>query len=138
MRAQFDTNAKLRAVTGDLIEFGSGDEYRFLLGFLETLPILVRLMPGNHDSCGALRRVFADHTYLFDAGARDAPVHYRIDAGPLTLIAFDCTVPRHSGGRVEPDQLPWLEAALAVAPQRPTLLMLRHPSFHTGIGHMDH
>ena len=75
--------------------------------------------------------------YLFAAGDGDIPVHYRIDAGPLTLVAFDCTVPHHSGGRVDPDSLPWLGAALAADPERPTLLMLHHPPFHTGIGHMD-
>ncbi len=130
----------IAVVTGDLVDFGSEDEYRFLRGILDSLPISVRLMPGNHDSRGALRRAFADHAdhaYLFAAGDADAPVHYRIDAGPLTLIAFDCTVPGHSGGRVDPDALPWLESALAAAPQRPTLLMLHHPPFHTGIGHMD-
>ncbi|WP_373380086.1 phosphodiesterase [Cupriavidus nantongensis] len=130
----------IAVVTGDLVDFGSDDEYRFLRAILESLPMPVRLMPGNHDSRAALRRAFADHAdhaYLFAAGDGDAPVHYRIDAGPLTLVAFDCTVPGHSGGRVHPDALPWLEAALAAAPQRPTLLMLHHPPFHTGIGHMD-
>ncbi len=62
-------------MTGDLVDFGSKDEYRFLRGILETSPIPERLMPGNDDSRDALRRVFADHAYLFAAGDGDSPVH---------------------------------------------------------------
>jgi len=124
-------------VTGDLVDFGSEAEYRFLRGLLAGLPLPLHLLPGNHDHRASLRRVFADHAYLFANGDGDAPVHYSVDAGPLRLVAFDCTVPGQPGGRVEPAALPWLEATLAAAPARPTLLMLHHPPFHTGIGHMD-
>ncbi|MGH8783960.1 MAG: phosphodiesterase [Cupriavidus necator] len=124
-------------VTGDLVDFGAESEYQFLRQILQRLPMPVRLLPGNHDSRGALRRVFADHDYLFAAGSGEDPVHYSIDAGPLRLVAFDCTVPGQPGGRVDPAALPWLEAALSADPARPTLLLLHHPPFYTGIGHMD-
>ncbi|NUA31499.1 phosphodiesterase [Cupriavidus basilensis] len=124
-------------ITGDLVDFGTEEEYRFLRGILQTLPMPVRLLPGNHDHRATLRRVFADHDYLFANGDGDAPVHYSVEAGPLRLVAFDCTVPGKPGGQVDPAALPWLEATLAAEPGRPTLLMLHHPPFHTGIGHMD-
>ncbi|MBB3009625.1 phosphodiesterase [Cupriavidus alkaliphilus] len=124
-------------VTGDLVDFGAASEYQFLREILQRLPMPVRLLPGNHDSRGALRQVFADHDYLFATGSGEDPVHYSIDAGPLRLVAFDCTVPGQPGGRVDPAALPWLEAALSADPDRPTLLLLHHPPFFTGIGHMD-
>ncbi|KAF7962350.1 metallophosphatase [Cupriavidus sp. UYMU48A] len=124
-------------VTGDLVDFGADSEYQFLRQILQRLPMPVRLLPGNHDSRSALRRVFADHDYLFATGNGEDPVHYSIDAGPLRLVAFDCTVPGQPGGRVDPAALPWLEAALSADPARPTLLLLHHPPFFTGIGHMD-
>jgi 3',5'-cyclic AMP phosphodiesterase CpdA len=124
-------------VTGDLVDFGAESEYQFLREILQRLPMPVRLLPGNHDSRGALRRVFADHDDLFATGSGEDPVHYSIDAGPLRLVAFDCTVPGQPGGRVDPAALPWLEAALSADPARPTLLLLHHPPFFTGIGHMD-
>ncbi|AOY96677.1 phosphodiesterase [Cupriavidus sp. USMAA2-4] len=123
--------------TGDLVDFGSEEEYRFLRGLLAALPMPVYLLPGNHDSRAMLRRVFPDHAYLFSGGAGDEPVHYAVDAGPLRLVGFDCTVPGRSGGRAEAAGLRWLDATLAAAPATPTLLMLHHPPFHTGIGHMD-
>jgi 3',5'-cyclic AMP phosphodiesterase CpdA len=124
-------------ITGDLVDFGAEAEYRFLRDILQRLPMPYRLLPGNHDSRSQLRAVFADHDYLFDNGDGEAPVHYAVDAGPLRLVGFDCTVPGKPGGRVDPAALPWLQAALAAAPATPTLLLLHHPPFHTGIGHMD-
>ncbi|MGO4765714.1 phosphodiesterase [Cupriavidus sp. 2KB_3] len=124
-------------ITGDLVDFGSEDEYRFLRDILQRLPMPVRLLPGNHDHRTTLRKVFPDHDYLFDHGDGEAPVHYAMAAGPLRLVGFDCTVPGKPGGRVEPEGLAWLDATLAAAPAQPTLLMLHHPPFVTGIGHMD-
>jgi 3',5'-cyclic AMP phosphodiesterase CpdA len=126
-------------VTGDLVDFGDEHEYRFLRDILQRLPMPIRLLPGNHDHRASLRRVFADHDYLFayGDGDDDAPTHYAMDAGPLRLVGFDCTMPGRPGGRAEPDGLAWLDAALAAAPAQPTLVMLHHPPFHTGIGHMD-
>jgi len=126
-------------VTGDLVDFGSEPEYRFLRDILQRLPMPVRLLPGNHDHRPSLRTVFHDHDYLFanGHGDADAPVHYAIDAGPLRLVGFDCTVPGKPGGRADDAGLAWLDATLAGAPTRPTLVMLHHPPFYTGIGHMD-
>ncbi|MEN7528359.1 phosphodiesterase [Cupriavidus sp. DL-D2] len=129
--------ADIVVVTGDLVDFGDEHEYRFLRDILQRLPMPVKLLPGNHDHRTSLRRVFPDHDYLFEAGDGEAPMHYAIDAGPLRLIGFDCTQPGQPGGRVQPDGLAWLDATLNAAPVRPTLVMLHHPPFHTGIGHMD-
>jgi len=124
-------------VTGDLVDFGSEPEYRFLRDILQRLPMPVRLLPGNHDHRQSLRNVFDDHDYLFANGDGDAPVHYAIDAGPLRLVGFDCTVPGKPGGRADDAGLAWLDAALSAKRARPTLVMLHHPPFYTGIGHMD-
>jgi len=124
-------------ITGDLADFGSADEYRFLRDILQRLPMPVLLLPGNHDRRTTLRQAFADHGYLFANGDAEAPVHYAVDAGPLRLVGFDCTVPGKPGGRAEPAGLAWLDATLAATPGRPTLVMLHHPPFVTGIGHMD-
>ncbi|MCS6766559.1 MAG: phosphodiesterase [Candidatus Protistobacter heckmanni] len=123
--------------TGDLVDFGRADEYAFLRALLARLPMPLYLMPGNHDSRAGLREAFPEHGYLRQAGEGGDPVHYAVDAGPLRLVSFDCTIPGQSGARVDPTQLPWLDRALAGAAGRPTLLLLHHPPFITGIGHMD-
>ncbi len=92
------------------------------------------LLPGNHDERGALRDAFPDHAYL---GQMDEFIQYAVDAGPLRLIALDTVIPGKGGGELCATRLAWLEARLAEAPGRPTLILMHHPPFATGIGHMD-
>ena len=50
---------------------------------------------------------------------------------------LDSLLPGEPGGRLDADQLAWLDAVLAAAPAAPTLVALHHPPFVTGIAHMD-
>ena len=120
--------------TGDLVDFGTEGEYRLLRELLAPLPMALYLMPGNHDAREALRASFADHAYL----RQWAPfVQYAIDDHPLRLVALDTVVPGRGEGALCVERLAWLDATLAAAPSRPTVVALHHPPFETGIGHMD-
>jgi 3',5'-cyclic AMP phosphodiesterase CpdA len=55
----------------------------------------------------------------------------------VRIVALDSTIARESGGEIRDSQLVWLDATLAAAPSRPTIVALHHPPFWTGIGHMD-
>jgi 3',5'-cyclic-AMP phosphodiesterase len=55
----------------------------------------------------------------------------------VRIVALDTVVPQQAGGLFCAEREAWLEATLAAAPDRPTLLMMHHPPFRTGIGHMD-
>jgi len=123
----------LVVLTGDLVDFGTPEEYAHLKALLAPLPMRYLLMPGNHDERGALRSSFPDHEYL----GRSGFVQYALDAGPLRLVAVDTLVPGKGGGELCAERLAWLEATLAAAPGRPTVVMMHHPPFDTGIGHMD-
>ena len=46
-------------------------------------------------------------------------------------------MPGSNGGALCAQRLDWLEKTLAREPGRPTLLLMHHPPFVTGIGHMD-
>src|SRR5262249_16789694 len=52
-------------------------------------------------------------------------------------VALDTLVPGQTGGRLCPVRLAWLDARLAEAPTRPTIILQHHPPFHTGISFMD-
>lgn len=121
-------------VTGDLTEHGSAEEYRILKPLLEKLDMPFLLIPGNHDSPAALRASFGDHAYLHSDGPF---LHYAIDAWPLRIVALDTTVPMRSHGRLCPKRLAWLTDTLAQAPERPTIILMHHPPFATGIRKMD-
>jgi 3',5'-cyclic AMP phosphodiesterase CpdA len=120
-------------VTGDLVHNGEEVEYRALRRLLDRLPCPYYPIPGNHDARGAFRATFAALPY---AGFADA-LAYAIEEHPLRILALDSLIEGDSQGELGADQLAWLAEQLAAAPKRPTLVLVHHPPFDTGIGFMD-
>ncbi|MFP2931886.1 phosphodiesterase [Pyxidicoccus sp. 3LG] len=119
--------------TGDLVNDGRPEEYARLAALLEPLPMPWFVIPGNHDDREHLRAAFAHRGYL----PRQGFLCYAVDVGPLRLIGLDTHVPGAPGGRLCGERLAWLEARLAEAPERPTLVCMHHPPFRTGIHAAD-
>jgi 3',5'-cyclic AMP phosphodiesterase CpdA len=119
--------------TGDLVDAGSAAEYARLRELLRPLASPVYVVPGNHDEREALRRAFADRGYFPAVG----PLNYAVDVGPIRIVALDTNVPDSGGGRLGADTLAWLDATLAAAPDRPTVVVQHHPPMATGIAWMD-
>ncbi|HWA43439.1 MAG TPA: phosphodiesterase [Hypericibacter adhaerens] len=121
-------------ITGDLVDSGAPAQYAHLRTLLGPLDIPYALLPGNHDARGALKAAFADHACWPEG---DGKLDYVIEGLPLRLIALDSLVPGEGGGRLEEEQLAWLDAQLRRAPARPTVIAVHHPPFATGIAEMD-
>ncbi|MGD9944828.1 MAG: phosphodiesterase [Burkholderiaceae bacterium] len=119
-------------LTGDLTDGSHDEEFALLRDLLRPLRMPCYLITGNHDEAGSLRRTFADHRYLGDSG----PLNWVIDTHPLRLIAIDTVVPRASHGSLPTDTLVWLDRQLA-ASARPTIIVMHHPPFATGLAGMD-
>jgi Icc protein len=120
-------------MSGDLADTASDAEYEFVRESLARLGAPVYVLPGNHDDRDALRR-------HFDVpGPLGTPVQYAVDLGPLRLVLLDSTRPGDDWGRGELDaaRLTWLDAELAAAPERMTVLALHHPPVSTGIAAWD-
>jgi len=92
------------------------------------------LIPGNHDDRANLVRTFDRHRYLPRDGGF---LHYVVEDWPVRLIALDTLIPGESGGQLCAKRLHWLDARLAEAPDRATLVLMHHPPFKTGIRKMD-
>jgi 3',5'-cyclic AMP phosphodiesterase CpdA len=119
--------------TGDLVDGGSEAEYRNLLRLLAPLQAPLWLLPGNHDDRDALRAVFGDRVPLGEGPY----VQFVID-GAVRVIALDSSRPPEPGGRLDRDQLAWLDEMLSATPAgTPVIIALHHPPFATGIEHMD-
>jgi 3',5'-cyclic AMP phosphodiesterase CpdA len=108
-------------------------EYARLRELLAPLAMPVYLIPGNHDDRGHLARAFDRHRYL----PRDGFIQYVIEEWPVRLVALDTLIPGESGGRLSAEQVAWLDARLAEAPDRPTVVFMHHPPFRTGMRKMD-
>ena len=122
------------AITGDLTDGGTPDEYAVLRELLAPLEMPVYVIPGNHDQREALRAAFADHRYLSESSEF---IQYAIDDHALRIVALDTVIPRESSGELCEKRIAWLDRTLAAAPDRPTVVLMHHPPFTTFIAHMD-
>ncbi len=122
-------------ISGDLVDFGRPDEYAVLADQLSALQMPFYLVPGNHDQREHLCAAFPALAYL-PRQAR-APLDWVVNDYPLRLIGLDSTLPGQHGGHLSDEQLIWLDQHLGQQPDKPTLLILHHPPFITGISHMD-
>jgi 3',5'-cyclic AMP phosphodiesterase CpdA len=124
----------LVVLTGDLVVLGQPEEYAHLQQLLSPLHLPLVVVPGNHDARDAMRQAFAHHRYLPATGF----LHFSLDdAYPLRIIGLDTLVPFEGRGELCAERLAWLETTLAQAPEQPTLVLMHHPPFLTGIAHMD-
>jgi 3',5'-cyclic-AMP phosphodiesterase len=129
----FDRKPDLVLLTGDLVDYGQPDEYANAVRLLGTLTIPYLVMPGNHDQRGALRQAFSSHAYL----PKQGPMHFCIDEHPVRIVALDSTVPGKHHGHLDSRALTWLQATLAADRVKPTIVVLHHPPFVSGIGYLD-
>jgi 3',5'-cyclic AMP phosphodiesterase CpdA len=130
---RLDLRPDLVLLTGDIACDGAAEEYDVARELLRELTIPLMVIPGNHDDREAFRAAFSDHEYLPKAG----PLHYAIYAPPLRIIGLDSSVPGKHHGAIEPLGLEWLAATLAADTTTPTLVMMHHPPFVSGIPYMD-
>lgn len=120
-------------VSGDLADCGLDEEYALLQELFARLPMPVFAVPGNHDRREPFRRAFAGGGYLPAEGY----LNFTVDRGPVRIVGLDSLVAGESHGALAAETLDFLAASLEARPEAPTLVMLHHPPFATGIGHMD-
>lgn len=146
---EFDTAAYLRravaalntlvprpdiaVVTGDLVDHGELYEYEHLRQLLAPLAMPFFVIPGNHDSRDPLRAAFRSDGYL----PADGFLQYAVEDYPLRLVALDTLIPGQHSGTLCAERLGWLDRTLAAQPDRPTVVLMHHPPFATGITYMD-
>lgn len=121
-------------LTGDLVDLGRPEEYAHLRAILAPLRQRIVAIPGNHDERGAMREAFRDGGYLPASGTF---LQFALDDYPLRLVGLDTLIPGQGGGELCRERLDWLDRTLAEKPDTPTLVLMHHPPFVTGIGHMD-
>jgi len=124
----------LVVLTGDVVDEGVPAEYAMARELLSDLRAQSLIIPGNHDERSAFRAAFSDHGYL----PAEGPLHYvNGTAGAVRVIALDVTVEGEHHGEIDHDRLNWLEAVLASAPDRPSLLLMHQPPFESGVPYLD-
>lgn len=115
----------LIAITGDLTENGTKEDYAFLKEHIEqkTKGILVAVTLGNHDSKENFRL-----GYLKDADKESISERYNnvIYADGIAVISLDSSIEGESDGNLDKSQLDWLRSTLDRIGDTPALLMTHH------------
>lgn len=119
-------------VTGDIIEGDDLTQYDRALEIFQKLDIPFYVIPGNHDNRDALRETFDERGYM-----QDDFIHYGISHHDVRIIALDTVEPGENYGMLCEQRLQWLSIKLAEDYERPTLLIMHHPPYETGISSMD-
>ena len=120
-------------LTGDLVEEGRPDEYSTALEILGELTIPYLVIPGNHDHRENFRTAFGSHAYL----PRHGPLHYCIEDHPIRIVALDSCPPGRHHGHIDSTGLEWLRATLEADSRKPTVVIMHHPPFVSGIPYLD-
>ncbi|SFR80412.1 Calcineurin-like phosphoesterase [Sphingomonas jatrophae] len=129
--ARLDRAPDALLVSGDLVDKGDAASYRALRQALEPLAMPIHFCLGNHDDRAAFRAMFPE-----TEADEDGFVQYAVDLGRLRLLVLDTLEEGRHGGSFCARRAAWLSARLAEDRTRPTLIMLHHPPFETGIGWM--
>lgn len=120
-------------ITGDLADTGHPDEYTVLRAILERCPVPVHLLPGNHDDPYALVARFGDTPYL----ANGISTSYTVEYPEVTIVVANSWVADHPYGELGPEQLGWIDKALAERPGVPAFICLHHPPVRMGMPFLD-
>jgi Icc protein len=121
-------------LSGDAVNDGRREQYAVLRDLLARCEPAVYVVPGNHDAREALRDVLPAAYFRGVYGTR---VDFCVDAGAIRTIGLDTAEWRRPGGILRAATLDWLDATLAAAPARPTLIFMHHPPFRTGVNAAD-
>ena len=122
-------------ISGDLTDNGLPEEYQLLADLLRRyIKIPVYLIPGNHDRREVLKTELSHLPGLTDAAHF---AHYAVDSHDVRLVMLDTVIPGSGAGELCAERLAWLDATLAAEPGKPTIVVMHHPPFATGIAHMD-
>jgi Icc protein len=128
-----DTRPDLVILSGDLVDEGRPEEYAQAAQRLRRLAIPFLIVAGNHDDRSHLRSAFAQHSYLPSAGA----LHYCFDEHPVRIVVLDTCQPGAHHGEVDASGLAWLAQTLSANRDKPTLVVMHHPPFVSGIPYLD-
>ena len=116
--------------TGDSVSEQTESAYVLFKAQMEALDAPVHYAIGNHDDRGSLRRHM-----LNQEQPSDDPYYYCLHQSGWRLVVLDTARPGEVWGRMDEEQLQWLEQLLQE--RQPTLVFMHHHPLTIGIPWMD-
>lgn len=119
--------------TGDMTSHGTPEEYALLRTLLKALPMPWFAIPGNHDARETFREAFSDLFPFED----EKFLHYETAFRNIRILALDTLAPGSDGGGLCEKRLAWFEAKARRPHDGPTLILMHHQPYWTGINFHD-
>ncbi|MXY50714.1 MAG: phosphodiesterase [Gemmatimonadetes bacterium] len=120
----------LVVMTGDQSNDGTEASYRALKDILTRLRFPCHMALGNHDYRPVFRMIMLEET-----GADSAPYYYSLNRSGYRIIVLDTQDEGEVSGRLDDDQLDWMEQELATG--LPSVICMHHPPVPVGVAWMD-
>ena len=118
-------------MTGDLTEFGDAQSFASLAEVMSDCPCPVWAIPGNHDVRDELIKAFPN------TPLNDGFIQYALDWNGVRLLMLDTLEEGRHGGAFCERRAAWLSAELSAHPDTPTVIVMHHPPFESGICWLD-
>jgi 3',5'-cyclic-AMP phosphodiesterase len=131
--ARHHADASFVAITGDLTDRGEIEAYQLLKRRLDSFPLPVPLMLGNHDDRENFKSVFVEVS--LDHGGFVQQVHE--EHGGVFLFLDTLKGPPSSAGLYTEERKQWLMQQLDKAGGKPSYLFMHHPPFSIAHELMD-
>ena len=119
-------------ITGDIINGDDLTQYDQAGKIFGQLDMPYYIIPGNHDDRDAFRQTFDHRGYM-----QDNFIQYGISHHDIRIIALDTVVPGETYGHLCEERLLWLSIKLAEDFESPTVIIMHHPPYESGILSMD-
>jgi len=116
---------------GDCFEEGEKGNYRTVMELFEGLQVPVHAVMGNHDHLPTLKKTSG----LPLEG--DCPGYNSFDHSGVHFVILNSVVNGKPHGRLEEEQLLWLNADLHEHRLEPVLIFLHHPPVDSGVAWLD-
>ncbi len=126
------SDADMFVFTGDIAAHAEEGAYRQVRAKCEPFLPRSRMITGNHDDGGLLRRCFPDVV-----PGESGPVVFSESLGGWRLIGLDTLVEGAVQGRLSEAQLQWLSEELARFAEQPILLFMHHPPISVDSSWLD-
>lgn len=120
-------------ISGDLADDGSSSAYELMFTELNKLNMPFFIVPGNHDSRTVLRPYLENNHPL----ANGEYLNWMLEDYPINIIGLDSLVEGEAFGLLASESLDFLERCLCKQKTKPTMVVLHHPPFDSGIEFMD-
>jgi len=120
-------NSDFIVITGDLSDKGSIKSYEILKDAIDSFPIPIHLILGNHDNRSNFLKVFPEYE------GKNGFIQYLKEYDDRLFIFLDTLAKKNTGGKLCKKRFKWLKDRLKENSTKPLYLFMHHNPIESGM-----